>query len=117
MRKEKSHRTKRHTAQERQEWIWAFQQSGLNRAAFARKHSLNYSTFSLWLKQEVSDPPKGAADRPWIEIPASPKPISVDSTPSYRFRLSGGLCLELDRGFESQEVQTLLAIAQESCSR
>ena len=117
MRKKKSHRPKRQTAQERQEWIRAFQQSGLSRAAFARKHSLNYSTFSLWLKQKAPDRAKGVTDRSWIELPVSGKPISVSPTPSYRFKLPGDLCLEVDRGFESQEVQALLSIARESCSR
>ncbi len=116
MRKKKSHRTKRHTAQERQEWIRAFQQSGLSRAAFAREHSLSYSTFSLWIKKEAADLAIGVADRSWIELPASATPVSAGSAPSYRFKLPGSLCLEVDRGFESQEVQALLSIARESCS-
>ncbi len=116
MRREKTNGAKRLTARERQEWVQAYQQSGMSRAVFARLHSLNYSTFCFWLKREAACSVGKVNARSWVELPAEVSAVATQPKTPYRFRLPGGLSLELDRGFDAQEVLALLSIAQQSCS-
>ena len=64
-------RAKRTTAAQRRQLLAAFARSGLSAVAFARRHSLNYTTFCGWRERQ------GKADTlpAFVEVerPTSPK--------------------------------------------
>ena len=49
-------RNQRVSSEHREELLAEFERSGLNAAAFARQHRINYSTFRYWHKRAAQSP-------------------------------------------------------------
>ena len=90
-------RRSRTTAVRRQQWLAAFDRSGLSAAAFAHKHQLAYSTFCQWRQQRDRGPAVSFTE---VEIlrPRPPEPLVLELGPQVRVRLSSPDQLELAAG-------------------
>ena len=97
-----------HTPEQREEILAAYERSGRTQREFASQAGIGYSTLTLWLRKTGSGRGKfregGFVPVPNL-LPASPP------SAAYRIQLSGGVIVEVSRGFESAELESLLRVA------
>ena len=110
---EKNHTTRRRrSTAEINELLEALAQSGLTRAAFARKHNLGYSTLCKWVHRN-----RRKSQTPgWLEVSDVIRTPGEASTSPYRLHWPDGINLELGRDFDSQKVGELISLIRSQCS-
>jgi hypothetical protein len=88
-----------------------YQNSGLTQRHYAQQLGMGYSTLTKWLGKarqmaKPSQPPSH-----FVAVQTGPlMPVG-----HYHLRWPGGVCLQLERGFDPQEVRLLLSLLP-SCS-
>ena len=90
--------------------------SALTQRKFAARAGVAYSTFVYWLRKHRT----GGFQEPapeWIEAPAYPAQIGVESDAGLVLEWPGGLRLHVARGFGDEDVARLMQLAARSCSR
>ena len=95
------------TAAQRAKTLAEFRTSGLTQREFAHRAGISVSSLGNWLRQEGD---RASQDREpsFVEIPA----LVAPSARAYRVELSGGVSLEVPRGFAVAEVKELLGLIQ-----
>ena len=111
----KSDPPQRHrTLQEKAEILREHGRSGLSLLAFAHKEQMCYSTLVRWRKRLG----QRAQSQTAAKVPPSPKFVAIHLEPelapgaSYVLSLSGGRCLKIPPGFESESLRRLLSVLE-----
>ena len=90
--------------------------SGLNRAAFCRRHRINYQTMTWWIRR-LGEVRRTAR---FVEVPASAvggravSALAADALAEYEVRLGGGRSIRVGGNFESEALVRLIRTV-ESC--
>lgn len=82
--------------------------SGQSQQGYCKEHGLNFHSFSYWtqkFKGNRSPKPKSSKF-----LPVSLKSRSTSSAYTYELTLTSGFDLRLSKGFDLEEVKTLLSI-------
>jgi hypothetical protein len=99
-----------------QQKVVELESSGLSRAAFCRRHRINYQTMTGWIKR-LSDTSRSTR---FVEVPASAmrkragSVLVADAPAVYEVRLVGDRSIRVGNNFESEALVRLIRTV-ESC--
>jgi transposase-like protein len=79
---------RRTQADRRAQLLAAFDRSGLSAAAFARQHSLNYTTFCGWRQRRFQAKASPAFVQVEVAVPAAPLELVIELGVQARLRLT-----------------------------
>lgn len=99
---------KRHTPDQREKILDAYQQSQLTQKEFVAQAGIGLSTLQFWLRKAALGKSPGSS--PFVQIP-NLLPVSPASA-TYRLQYPGGLILEIRSGFDPDELDLLLQSIQ-----
>jgi transposase-like protein len=89
------HRFRRTQADRRAQLLAAFDRSGLSAAAFARQHSLNYTTFCGWRQRRSQAKALPAFVQVELPAPAAPAELLIEPNGRARMRITSVSQVEL----------------------
>ncbi len=104
---------RRRNASEIRELVVRLHQSGLSRTDFVRNEGICLATLCSYLKRESSATARTSrlGTPAFFELePDTLRSLTGSQQATYRLCLTGGLVLELHRGFSRKEVVVLLAV-------
>jgi len=99
-----------------QQKVAELESSGLSRAAFCRRHRINYQTMTWWIKR-LGDTHRMAR---FVEVPVSAvcgravSALAADAPAVYEVRLGGDRSIRVGNDFESEALVRLIRTV-ESC--
>jgi DNA-binding transcriptional regulator YiaG len=96
---------KRLTSAQRDKILSTYRRSRLAQREFASQAGIGLSTLQLWLRKAAALPTGPTA---FVQVPNL-----LAQTPAaavYRLHLAGGMILEIDSGFQSEELSALLQL-------
>ena len=111
-------RHRRYSVEDRAKFLAAYRTSGMSQSRFARTQGLSLSTLRYWLSRERYQG-KGRASSTFVpvQVKQAPRsPIQVPSPSDFEVTLCSGRILHIPSGFDPEEVRTLVAILEGSCS-
>lgn len=100
------------TAQDRETWLDAFEQSGMSGAAFARLHGISYTTFAGWRQRRRRERTSETAEPLFDEVDI--RPVHSD-TVGLKVSLPGGASVNVDRADQFPLVAALLNYLEHAC--
>ena len=102
------------TAEQREAWLDAFEQSGMSGAAFARLHGIKYQTFAYWrqLRNKRHTVQQGEPGPFFEEIEVRRE---HGGQAGLRVALPGGANVVVDRADQFPMVAALLKYLERSC--
>ena len=99
---------RRHTREQRDKIVAAYERSQLTQKAFAAQAGIGYSTLTLWLrKRSTAKRSDGSA---FVAVPNLFS--TAAATPGYRLQFPRGMIVEVAPGFRSEELGALLQVVQ-----
>jgi transposase-like protein len=97
---------------QREKLLAAYGRSGLTQKEFAAQAGVGYSTLTAWLGKAAAARLAHPEGGPASFIPVPNLLSAPDPMPAYRIELPGGVMLAVARGFQAEELQALLQVAQ-----
>ena len=101
-----STRWKRRTPDERARLLAEYEQSELSQSEFAARNGMSMSCLSQWLRRSRAGGNGQAKHPAFLELPVELPPRGP-SRAMYRIGLPGGQSVELDTGFEVEELRQI----------
>ena len=89
----------------------AYHRSGLTQKDFAVQTGIGYSTLTSWLGKAGTPPSAGPVADPPALIGIPNLLPGAGRMAAYRLEFAGGLRVEVDRGFDPEELRRLLTVA------
>ena len=100
------------TAEDRESWLDAFEQSGMSGAAFARLHGIKYTTFAYWRQCRKRERQPETAGAFFEEVDVRP---AQHGTVGLKVALPGGASVQVDRADQFPLVAALLNYLEHAC--